>query len=137
MYKKITLFKLFFTQYRSKLEFQWASILFSHLKKLHIKDRSIHRNLSFQSTKTFFHYLCTTKLQIRERKKENKRFPKKRSIGHCGSFSSRFKCYRILNCLDEIILLLENVKSFDFNTTAISLLSSFLHNSDSIFNFVS
>lgn len=47
-------------------------------------------------------------------------------MGHCReSFFSRFKCYRILNWLDGITLLLENVKSFDFNTMPLSLPNSF------------
>lgn len=101
-------------------------------KKLHKVILKLFR--SFRSTTTFFHYLCTTRLQIRKRIKDLQERKKKVNRLLRKSFSSRFKCCRILNCLDEIILLLENVKSFDFNIAA----SNFLRNSKyhSIFNFV-
>lgn len=123
------LFKLFFILYHAKLELNFNEHQYCfHIqkKKVTFKDRSIHRNLSFQSTSFIIYARLNYKLGKGRKRIRGKKV--NRSLRR--SFFLRFKCYRILNCLDEIILLLENVKSFDFNTAAMSLPSSFLRNSD-------
>lgn len=95
-------------------------------KKLHLKiDRSIEIYLFNQPS-----FIIYARLNYKLGKGRKRIRGKKVNRSLRRSFFLRFKCYRILNCLDEIILLLENVKSFDFNTAAMSLPSSFLRNSD-------